>query len=454
MKAPDATGTIARFVARTPADAIPDAVRRSAVNTIIDTYATTVAGTVEPASETIRNCALEWAGPGRSRVLGARGRVVDPATAALINGAAAHALDFDCVSFAVSGFIGSAMAVALAAWVDTFGARPGSDVVTAYCLAWEGTAAIARGVNIWHYAHGWHPTSTLSHFASALACGRLAGLDEREMRMVLGVAVSEASGVKTMIGNMLNPLHVGKAARNGVNAVRLIRGGFDAPTNAIEADQGFLNVFNGEGNYDISAIVETPGSVWDLDCEGPIFKIYPCCALIHSGIDAALAIRSEHHIVPEEIRNVTVSVHEYVPKVMHIDVPTHGYAAKFSIPYCTAAALTYGRVDLTTFAAIDPGVVELGKRVRHQVHPQLLGEATFLGKEFTEVTVVTDRGTFSNHVDRMTNRGTGRHLHLDDLKSKLADCVRHSSMDLDGALEWDRLVEIDSDRSWDLWGSE
>lgn len=453
MKAPDATGRIATFVASTPADAIPASVRQSAVMTIIDTYATALAGTIEPASEVIRRSALEWAGPGHSRVLGAPGRLVDPATAALANGAAAHSLDYDSVSVAVSGFIGSAMAVALTAWVETTGSRPGSEVLTAYCLGWEGASAIARGVNIWHYAHGWHPTATISHFAAALACGRLAGLDEQQMRMALGIAVSEASGVKTMIGNMLNPFHVGKAARNGINAVHLVLGGFEAHLNALEADQGFLNVFNGERNYDIGAIIETPGVVWDLDSEGPIFKMYPCCALIHSGIDAALAIREEHGVEPGEIRSATVRVHEYVPRVMHVDTPTHGYAAKFSIPYCIAAAFQTGHVDLATFDTIDPDVVELGRRVRNEVHPQLRGEGTFMAKEFTELEVVTDRGTFTKHVDRMANRGTGHHLRLDDLKMKLADCVRHSGMELDATAQWSRLVDMDSEHAWDLWGS-
>jgi 2-methylcitrate dehydratase PrpD len=452
MKAPDVTGRIARFVAETPADEIPASVRSAAVNTIIDTYATAVAGTVEPVSGVIRKPALEWAGRGESRVLGEPNARVDPATATLVNGSAAHALDYDVVSVAVSGFIGSAMAVALTAWVENSEPRSGRDVLTAYALGWEGASAIARGVNIWHYAHGWHPTATISHFAAALACGRLASLDEQQMRMALGVAVSEASGVKTMIGNMLNPFHVGKAARNGVNAVHMVMNGFEAHPNALESDQGFLNVFNGERNYDIDVILETPGVVWDLDSEGPIFKVYPCCALIHSGIDAALALREEHGLKAEEIRSVTVKVHEYVPRVMHVDVPDHGYAAKFSIPYCIAAAV-HGRVDLATFDSVDPQVIELGRRVRHEVHPKLRGEDAFLRKEFTELEVVTDRGTFKKHVDRMANRGTGRHFNEGDLRAKLVDCIRHSRMELDATAEWSRLKQMDSDRAWNLWGN-
>lgn len=453
MTTPDVTGSIARFVAGTPADAIPDEVRRTAVNTMIDTYATSMAGTVEPASEVIRSFALRTTGPGQSRVLASDKRA-DPASAALANGSAAHALDYDSVSVAVSGFIGSAMAVSLTAWVESMGPRSGHDVLTAYCLGWEGTAAIARGVNIWHYAHGWHPTATLSHFAAALACGRLAGLDEQGLRMALGVAVSDASGVKTMIGNMLNPYHVGKAARNGLNAVRLVQEGFQSHPNAIEADQGFLNVFNGPGNYDLDAIIRSPGAEWDLHGLGPIFKVYPCCALIHSGLDAALALRSQHTIRPEEIERVTIRLHEYVPRVMHVEVPTHGYAAKFSIPYCLAAAFQDGRVDLATFDAVDPRVVELGHRVRFEVHPDLRGEDTFMETEFTELEVRTRRGTFATRIDRMKNRGTGSYLTEEDLRAKLADCLRHSNLPLDPSKEWARLCALDSDRPWNLWGGQ
>ncbi len=446
-----ATRAIAEFVAATPDRAIPRRVRENAVHTLIDIFATTNAGVVEPASEVIRGALPSWAGRGRSSIFCSEQGTVDPASAALANGIAAHCLDYDTVSVVASAFIGTPAACAIAAWAEEFGPFTGREMVTAYCLGWEAAAAVARGVNIYHYAHGWHPTATLGHFSAALACARLARMDTEQMRHVIGVAVSEASGVKTMIGNMLNPFHVGKAARNGVTAVRLVAAGFKANTSALEADQGFLNVFNGAGNYDLEAIVSPLGKRWDLADPAPIFKMYPCCALIHSGIDAALALRTDHAIEPGEIQDVLVRVHEYVPRVMHVDVPAHGYAAKFSIPYCIASAFHDGRVDLGTFDQVDPGVVELGRRVHGEVADELRGPDTFMKREFTEVIVKTRRGTFTEHVDRMTNRGIGANFDPNDLRAKLDDCLRHGRSRLDAADEWSRLIALDSDAPTTFW---
>lgn len=148
---------------------------------------------------------------------------------------------------------------------------------------------------------------------------------------------------------------------------------------------------------------------------------------------------------------MTVRVHEYVPRVMHVDVPDHSYAAKFSVPYCIAAALHDGRVDLATFDSLDASVLALARRVRYEVHPELRGEEMFMARESTELEIETDRGTFSKLVNRMQNRGTGAHLRPEDPRSKLADCLRHSETGLDGAAEWGRLHRIDSDAAWDLW---
>lgn len=447
------TAAIAHFVADTPADAIPAVVRQRATLTLIDTYGTTVAGFADDAPRVIRNSLLSWSAPGPSTVAGLPDRRTDPPAAALLNAAAAHTLDYDSISFAVSGFIGSATACALAALADAADTpTPGSDVLTAYCLGWEGAAALARGINPLHYSKGWHPTSTIGGFAATLASCRLLGLDADATAMAIGIAVSEASGVKTMIGNMVNAWHVGTGARNGVIAAQLASQGFGAHPTALEADQGFLNLFNGPDKYDVDAIVSSLGVKWDLADPGPIFKVYPCCGLIHSALDAVLALRAESGVDASEVRSAEILVHEFVPRVMHIDVPQSGYAAKFSIPYCVATGLVDGRVDLASFDTVRPEVLELGRRVKYGVHPDLQGGETFLGAEFTDVRLDTERGIFETRVERMTNRGTIPNLVVDDLEAKLTDCIRHGEMEVDPLMVWSRLESIDDDMAWTYWG--
>lgn len=474
---PAVTHALAAFVSETPDDAVPPDVRQRALWTIADTLATAAAGIPDQSTAVLRSGLLPSAGTGASRIVGTNLRT-DPMTAALLNAACAHALDFDAISFAVSGFVGSATLSALAAlaedaegtggtdWMDGAGGASqsggnggaglpapviGRDVVTAYCLGWEAAAAVGRGVNPSHYAKGWHPTATLSHVAATAAAGRLLGLSPDRMASALSIAVSEASGVKTMIGNMLNPFHVGKAARNGVVAARLAGAGFDGNPTAFEARQGFLNLFNGPGTYDADAIVDHLGSRWDLADPGPVMKIYPCCGLMHSGLDAVLGLRQDYGLSAQDVESVTVRVHEYVPTVMHVTEPSTGYQAKFSVPYCTAAAVVDGRCDLATFDNVRPEIARWSERVAVEVHPDLRGGSTFFGEEFTEVVLETRSGSLVRRVPRMENRGTGANVAPEELASKLADCFRHGGVSGDAAAAWQAIMELDSDRPFVLW---
>lgn len=444
------SAALSSFVADTPGSDIPAAVRGNAVDSIVDSYATLMAGYREPSSTTTRAGLLPGSGPGRSVVVGEPGRLVDPASAALFNAAAAHALDYDSISFAVSGFVGSATLFALAALADE---RPydGADVVTAYCLGWEAAAGLARALLPEHYAIGWHPTATMSGYAAAFGASRLLGLDAERTLAAMSVVTSETSGIKIMIGNMLNGYHVGKAARNGVNAALLAQAGFVGHADPLEHVQGLLPLYSGPSGSRPDRTLETLGRQWDLADPGPVFKVYACCGLVHSGLDAVIGLCEEHDIDPGEVRGVDVLVHEYVPKVMQVDEPTTGYAAKFCIPYCVAAGLRDRRAGLAAFDDVDPELVELGRRVTVGVHPSLTGGETFFEKEFTEVRIHTTRGSFERRVHRLANRGTGS-LDRSALFEKFEECLsRADAAALGPADDFERLLVTDATEGWTLW---
>ena len=444
------TRRLAEFVAETPAYAIPAQVRSQAIDTIVDSYATLQAGYREPTSSTIRDGLLARSGGGRSVVVGAPGRLVDPASAALFNGSAAHALDYDSISFAVSGFVGSATLFALAALADE-APHSGADVVTAYILGWEASAALARALVPEHYALGWHPTATMSGFAATFGACRLLGLDAERTVAAMSAITSETSGIKIMIGNMINGYHVGKAARNGVNAALLAQAGFVGHPDPMEHVQGLLALYAGPSGAHPERTVGTLGHQWDLLEPGPVFKIYACCGLVHSGLDAVIALCTDNEIHSDEITEVEVQVHEYVPRVMQVDEPDTGYAAKFCIPYCIAAGLRDRRAGLAPFDGVDPGLVELGRRVHIGVHPDLHGGDTFFEKEFTEVRIDTVRGSFQRKVHRLTNRGSGG-LDRSVLFEKFAECIeRAGARSSDPAEDFDRLLRIETTEDWTLW---
>lgn len=422
------TKDLAAFAAGLTLADVPDAAAANASLAIADSVGCVFAGFDTAAVRLLRKVMGPEGGAPRASVI-ASGTKTAAGTAALLNGAAAHALDYDSISLTVSGFVASPTLFALLALAETQ-SEPvdGSRLLEAFVAGWEVESAIARGLGVLHYRKGWHATATLGHFGAAVAGAKLLGCDTEGICHAMGIVASEASGLRTMIGRMTNPFHVGKAARNGVLAALLARSGFDAEPGVIEHPQGFAVAFNGEGAFDLDAMTRGLGSTWDLVDPGLVIKVYPCCGLIHSAIDAALALRRDHALRPDDIAEVEVAVHAFVPPTMNIDRPATGYEAKFSTPYCLAAPLLDGEVTLATFSDDrigDPRLQALMETVRMVVHPDLRNASTFLEREFSEVSVTLRDGTrHGRRVHRIDNRGSrGNPIAAEQLADKILDCT-------------------------------
>jgi 2-methylcitrate dehydratase PrpD len=421
------TRKLAEFAANTRLDKIPGAVQERARDAIVDSIGTVFAGLEEDSVLQVRKLAARETRDGRASVLGTDMKLA-ASGAAMANGAAAHALDYDNISLTVSGFISSPVLFAALAVAEEEGGVSGDRLLEAFIVGWEVEAAIARGLGVHHYAKGWHSTSTLAHFGAAVAVGKILGFDAQRMQYALGTAAAEASGMRTMIGNMLNPFHLGKAARNGVVAGRLVQAGFTAHPDVLEVGWGFCEVFNGVGNFNLDAMLDGIGAPYDLVDPGLVIKVYPCCGLVHSALDGVIDLVSKHDLKAEQVRKATVAVHELVPKTMRFHRPSTGYEAKFSTPFCVATAMMERNVRLSHFTderARDPELGRVMDKVDMVVHPDLHGNDTFLTKEFTDVTLeLVDGRRLEQRVPRIGNRGSrDRPVTLADLKDKFMDCA-------------------------------
>lgn len=423
----EVTRRLAEFAAHARHEDIPPAVYDQAKLAIADAMGAVLAGFNERPVVLLRELAAADYQAGQASVFGCDLRLA-AAGAALANAASAHALDYDNISLTVSGFVASPVLFALLAVAEEQGSVSGRDLLESFVIGWEVEAAIARGLGVHHYAKGWHSTSTLAHFGAAVGVGRLLKLDASGMLNAIGIVASEASGLRTIIGNMVNPFHVGKAARNGIVAARLAQRGFTAHPGVLETDWGFCNAFNGSGNYDLDAMLDGLGKPYDLVDPGLVIKVYPCCGLIHSALDGVLDLMRQHGLDAAQVSRVRIAVHELVPPTMCFDRPQTGYQGKFSAPFCIATALREGAVKLAHFTderVRDPQMQQLMARVEMVVHPELRGYDTFLQREFTDVRLELAGGAgVECRVLRMNNHGSrGRPITLDQLREKFLDCT-------------------------------
>lgn len=318
----------------------------NAKTALLDTLGVTLAGSLEAAPRTLMKVPgiLER---GPSAVLGARVRT-SALSAALVNGTASHALDFDDVNIALGGHPSAPIVSALLA-ASSLADSDGLSFLTAFIAGLEAETRIARGVNFHHYEKGWHPTATLGVFGAATACGVFLKLTEAQLAIALSLAASMSSGLKANFGTMAKPLHVGHCARNGLLAALLAREGFTSAFDAFEHHHGYLNLFNGEGHYDVERMLAGWGAPYDIEDPGLGIKLYPCCGSAHSAIDCMLDLLSKQTVDPSQVERIDVRIHQR--RLAHINnpKPQTGLEGKFSVQYCLARALQERRVIASHF---------------------------------------------------------------------------------------------------------
>jgi 2-methylcitrate dehydratase PrpD len=369
------TQTVAPLAAlgRFVVDAAPPAAARSvAAPAFLDTVGVILAGVPEDASRIVRDV-LAVEGAGASVVFGTS-MMASPSNAALANGTAAHALDFDDMCFVSLAHPSAPLVPACVAAAESAGA-PGRSALDAYIVGFEIEARLGRVMNPRHYARGWHCTSTLGSIGAAAACSRLIGLDATAATHALAIAASEASGLKENFGTMVKPLHAGLAARNGVLAALLASRGMTASAKAIDGPQGFVRAMDGGDGAFADAIADL-GSRWEIVDTGITVKLYPSCAGTHPALDAILDLRRDHRFTGEDVDRIDVDVDSITPTILIYPRPASGLEGKFSLPFCAAAAVVHGRVGIDTFDAdgiSDPAVAALMPRVAMRVDPSLDG---------------------------------------------------------------------------------
>jgi 2-methylcitrate dehydratase PrpD len=332
-----------------------------AKHAVLDWLGVTIAGSHEPLSDMLIADALSEGAAGAAHLMGRPERTL-PSQAALINGSASHALDYDDVHLGLNGHPTAPMLPALLALAEQRGST-GREVLTAFIGAYEIECCIAAMIGDSHYDDGWHNTATIGTFGAAAACGKLLGLDGHHTATALGIAATQAAGLKAMFGTMCKPLHAGKAAYNGLLAARLASRGFTSRTDALECSQGFADTQSRE----FQALPIRPDPSAPYAVEANLFKYHAACYLTHSPIEAVAALRQAHQLTQDDVERITLYVPHGHLKVCNIQAPATGLEVKFSLRH--TAALAFSSEDtaaLNTYSdaiANRPDLVALREKV-------------------------------------------------------------------------------------------
>lgn len=314
-------------------ETLPEDVRLLARQCLLDWLAVTLAGAGEPLVRILLEEMQEQGGAPQARVVGHPVRLPTH-QAALVNGAASHALDYDDVNLAMAGHPSVALLPGLLALAEQRGAS-GAELLTAFVAGYETACRVGALLGPSHYARGFHATATVGSFGAAAACAHLLQLDAQRTALAFGIAGTQAAGLKSMFGTMCKPLHAGRAASNGLLAASLAARGFDSRADVLECAQGFAAT-QSDGARAGAALADPPGGYY---LRSNLFKYHAACYLTHAAIECGRELRAAHGLAPAQIRRVTVRVDAGCDKVCDIPAPTNGLQAKFSLRQTVAFAL-------------------------------------------------------------------------------------------------------------------
>ena len=310
-------------------DDLPEDVVKVANQCILDWFGCAIAGSTEPLSEILREVFGRRA--GTCTVIGSELKL-DAQTAALLNGASGHALDYDDTGakthcHSTAPVIPAALAIAEEIAVS------GKQMITAFVVGVEIEGRIAHAMGGDHYARGWHTTATYGAFGATAAVAHILRLQKEQYAIAMGLAASHASGVKANFGTMTKPYHPGHSAESGITSAKLAAAGYTANPDAVMGNQGFVTAAStaDDPKERLSRVAD------DWMILGTLFKYHAACHLTHSAIESLMKLSTSLDV--EDLSNVTITVHPGLLDVCGIPEPKTGLEGKFSLRGTASLAL-------------------------------------------------------------------------------------------------------------------
>src|SRR5881394_1726914 len=369
------TRTLAAQASAVTYEALPEPVRELARQCVLDYYGVALAGADDPLATILVDELTDAGGAAQASIIGHQAKL--PAlSAALVNGAIGHALDYDDVNLAMPGHPSVAILPGLVALAEQRNST-GREVVAAFVAGYETACRIGMALRPGHYDRGFHATGTIGAFGAAAACAHLLGLDAEATARALGIAGTQAAGLKSQFGTMCKPFHAGKASQSGLLAARLAARGFSSRPDLVECEQGFALTHGPDFNAE--AALATPPNGFHIFAN--LFKYHAACYLTHGPIECARSLREQHGVEASQVARMTLSLDRSCDRVCNIPAPTDGLEAKFSLRQNVAMALS--GVDTASLGAYsaatatDPALVQLREKLALDFHdgwPQAAAE--------------------------------------------------------------------------------
>jgi len=421
---------LAGNAAKVKYDDLPKDVAEITKKFILDTLATTIAGSSAPGCKSVVDLVKDWGGKEESTILIYGGKVIS-GNAALANSMMAHARDFDDTHDVAVLHANASVLPATLAMAERKGGITGRDLITAVATGVDLMCRLGLGV-IGQLS--WHFSSTIGYFAATIAAGKILDLDEDRLLHAMGIAYSQCAGnVQCIVdGGLTKRMQPAFAARASILSSILAQNGITAARNIFEGQYGFFPLYHG-GKYDRKKIIENLGT--EFEGKNLSVKLYPCCRYAHAGIDATLSLVQQNDIRPDDVvevvAHVTQASYDLVGKPFKIRESPQ-VDAQFNLSYTISVAIARRDVFIDDFfeekIKADTQVLQLAKKVKVVVDQESIAK----GLTPCVVDIRTKDGkVYSERVEIL--RGDPRRpVSIEEVAQKFRRCAAFSAKPIPG----------------------
>ena len=432
------TRYLGSFASRLRYADVPAEAARIAKTGITDCLAVLVAGSAEPAVQSLRATLATLGGPQEARVGYTQEHMPAP-HAAWVNGTAGHVLDYDDVARGHPSVVIVPALLAEGAVLNS----SGRDLIAAYVAGYETWMELITREPDNHQMKGLHPTPIFGALAAAAACANLHKLDEEAATGALGIAAAQASGLTAVYGTMVKSVQVGRASYTGIIAARSAAHGMRASDDALDGERGFLRAHSPNRKADIS-LPPRAGRDWHILRQGLSIKRYPMCYCAHRSIDATLDTAPKLNV--SDIEKIEVTLGKIQATTLKNHSPRSGMDALFSVEFAIASALIEGNVGLQHMndAYVQRADVQaLLNKVSVNTTEDYDPDEPALSR-FDQVRFFMRGGTVIDSAPVARALGSAqRPISADALKQKFVDCFAMGAPDVDASTVFDTLQALE-----------
>ncbi len=332
------TRAVVEFVTSARLERFPPEVLAQGKRCIIDGLAMILAGSTVNGSAIVRQYIRSVTDKSGASILGPERMQAPAPQAALANGAAGHAMDFDDTQLSTTpdrtyGLLTHPTVPALASTLALAEQQQvsGAAFLEAFLTGFEVECKIAEAIDPDHYKRGFHSTGTAGTFAGVAGAARLLTLDAARTAHGIGIAASLAAGLRVNFGSMTKPFHAGRAAESGVVAATLASSGFTAGDDGLDGQWGYFQVMG--GGAEPHRLIGALGRPHAIVTPGVSVKPYPCGSLSHPSMDAMLKLVTDHDIKPEQIKAIRLRAGSNILEPLRYKTAKTELEAKFCIPF-------------------------------------------------------------------------------------------------------------------------